>query len=139
MPSLYVGIGINSGDVFTGPIGSSLHGEYTMIGSEVHLTSHIEAQSLRNKTVLPAMHCGQVVDMGYHGLCMISPVPLELHGEIKMAISLQTLGMRTSDVYARLLSADTDTEGYCCSMKFADIDMAGQQSIKQFGDSQIYA
>ena len=56
-----------------------------------------------------------------------------------MAISLQTLGTRTSDVYACLLSADTDTEGYCCSTEFADINMAGQQSIKQFGDSQIYA
>ncbi len=77
--------------------------------------------------------------MGYHGLCTISPVPLEPHGEIKMVISLQTLGTRTSDVYARLLSADTDAEGYCCSMEFADIDMAGQQSIKQFGDSQICA
>jgi len=96
-------------------------------------------QRLSDKTVLPAMHCGQVVDMGYHGLRMISPIPLESYGEIKMAISLQLLGARTSDVYARVISADAGADGYRCSMEFTDIDMVGQQTIKQFVDSQIRA
>src|SRR5690606_29037857 len=83
-------------------------------------------QRMQDKTVLTAMHCGQVVDLGYHGLRMISPVPLESYGEIKMAISLQLLGARTSDVYARVLSADAMAGGFQCSMEFTDIDMAGQ-------------
>lgn len=210
LPPMYLGIGVNSGDVVAGLVGSPLHREYTVIGNEVALAARIEAQSLRGqvligettyrlarehvlvgesskvtlkgrrapvtvyellgttrprlmtvprreirksprvetlmpcyfqqmhkKTASPSLHCGQVVDMGYHGLRMISPVPLESCGEIKMALSMQLLGARTSDIYARVISADSGGEGFRCSMEFMDIDRAGQQAIKQFVDSQL--
>jgi adenylate cyclase len=94
-------------------------------------------QRVKGHNALGAMHCGQVVDMGYHGLRMISPVPLEASSEIMMSLSLQLLGNRSSDIYARIVTADAEQQGYRCSMEFTDIDLVGRQAIKQFVDSQV--
>ncbi|NRB42307.1 MAG: PilZ domain-containing protein [Pseudomonadales bacterium] len=58
LPSLYMGIGINSGPVFAGNIGGNLHNEYTVIGDEVKLASRIEAHSLRGQ-ILVSENCYQ--------------------------------------------------------------------------------
>ncbi len=103
----------------------------------VHMPCYF--QRVRGNKALGPLHCGQVVDMGYHGLRMISPVPLEASSEIKMALSLQLLGQRTSDIFGRIISADTEQQGCHCSMEFTDIDLVGRQTIKHFVDSQISA
>lgn len=52
MSTIYMGIGINTGTVFAGNLGSDLHSEYTVIGNEVNLASRVEAHSLRGQIVL---------------------------------------------------------------------------------------
>lgn len=52
MAPLYMGIGINTGEVIAGPLGSHFHSEYTVIGDEVNLTSRVEAHSLRGQILL---------------------------------------------------------------------------------------
>jgi len=52
LPEFYMGVGINTGNVMAGCLGSDLYAEYTVIGNEVNLASRIEAFSLRGQVLI---------------------------------------------------------------------------------------
>src|ERR671923_204741 len=51
-PEVYLGIGINTGPVLVGTLGSELYEAHTVIGEEVALAARIEAFSLRGQVLL---------------------------------------------------------------------------------------
>lgn len=52
LPPVFMGAGINTGNVMVGTLGSTLYSEYTVIGDEVNIASRIEAFSLRGQVLI---------------------------------------------------------------------------------------
>jgi adenylate cyclase len=52
LPEMYMGIGINSGKVIAGVLGSALYSARTVIGGEVNLAARIEAFCLRGQVLI---------------------------------------------------------------------------------------
>jgi adenylate cyclase len=66
-PELFMGIGINTGKVMAGLIGSDLYSAYTVIGEHVNLVSRIEAFSLRGQVLMSEgtyAHCAGYARVG---------------------------------------------------------------------------
>lgn len=69
LSSIHMGIGINTGDVAIGYLGSGSHNEYTAIGNEVNLAARVEAYSMRGQVLLSHNTfelCKQHIKIGRH-------------------------------------------------------------------------
>jgi adenylate cyclase len=67
LPELYMGIGINTGEVIAGVLGSKVYSARTIIGDEVNLAARIEAFCLRGQILISQTtheHCAGYAQTG---------------------------------------------------------------------------
>src|SRR5260221_8757619 len=77
LPELYLGIGVNTGPVLAGTLGSDLYAAYTIMGDEVNLASRIEAFSLRGQVLISEntyKRCNDFVTTG-------EPITVQIKGK----------------------------------------------------------
>ena len=94
-------------------------------------------QNLSGKIVLSENFSGEVIDISYHGLLVETPVKLGKSSEIKMALSLELFGNRTTDVYARIINTEQVGQKFHSSMEFTTIGTEGLNAIKQYVDNRV--
>jgi adenylate cyclase len=89
VPELYMGIGISTGSVMAGLIGSDAYRAYTIIGEEVNVAARIEALSLRGQVLMSEAtyaHCSDFVHAG-------EPVEVHVKGKAERMRVREALGI----------------------------------------------
>jgi adenylate cyclase len=207
---LYMGIGINSGEVLTGFVGSNRHLEYTAIGNAVNVASRVESFTMRGQILISEstyqtctdlvtvgepleisakgstgpltiyellavlqpvftenqrltrrkylrvdtdlltkyqhvvgkeleniQHEGQVINLSYDGMLLLTDEKLDSRTELYFETSLSMFSTDTGQIYAKVIRCIPTEAGYETGLEFTIIDDATAEVIRDYIDKIV--
>jgi len=103
----------------------------------IQVSMPVVFQRLSGKIVLDDKYDGEVIDISYNGLLVRTDLQLAKSSEIKMTLSLDLFGERTTDVYARIIRSEPHGDHFRSNLEFTTIGSEGLQTIKQYVDQLV--
>ena len=97
----------------------------------------ISFQTLMNKTIMRKQHQGRAVDLSYYGLHAYLPIELRTLSDIRITLSTSLMSRQKSYIYAKVLEARKEEDGWLSRMEFTRIDDQGQAAIKNYIDQMV--
>ena len=97
---------------------------------EVRVPFHY--RQVEDKVVIPHQHRGMMADIGYHGILAEVNEPLELSSEVTLDAELPLLGVKVSDIAARVVKVKPLGSAWQCGIEFTSISAEDNKNIQLF-------
>jgi adenylate cyclase len=96
-------------------------------------------RKIEDNVIIP-QHCrGMMADIGYHGILAVVSQSLELYSEVTLDAELPLLGVKVSDISARVVKVKPLADAWQCGIEFTSISTEDNKNIQLFVQLLIQA
>jgi adenylate cyclase len=85
-----------------------------------------------NDAVIPQVHEGRVLDIGYYGVLLESAQPLARFSELVLAFELPLVGKRVADLYGKVVKTVTNGDTTWMGIEFSSMPKEMRADIQMF-------
>src|SRR5688572_2945377 len=96
-------------------------------------------RQIEDEVVMPHGYRGMMADIGYHGILAEVSEPLELSSEVSLEAELPLLGVKVSDIAARVVKVKPLADAWQCGIEFTSISAEDNKNIQLFVQLLIQA
>jgi adenylate cyclase len=89
-------------------------------------------RQIEDKVIVPQQFHGMMADIGYYGILAEVSRPLELYSEVTLDAELPLVGVKVSDISARIVKVKPLADAWQCGIEFTSISAEDNRNIQLF-------